>query len=89
MATKDYFAIRKVKNGELKHAERLYRRIINELSTEDEGHCDHAKLTVSTLLLSFLLQRIGDINGTRSVFLNFFGLITLSQEEDGLFEMKT
>jgi|EP00550_Attheya_septentrionalis_P010222 hypothetical protein len=103
MATKHYFAIRKVKNGELKHAERLYRRIINELSTEDEGHCDHAKLAVSTLLLSLLLQRMGDVKGTRSVFLNFFRLITLSQEEDedvecacsakvlqafGLFEMK-
>eukprot|EP00978_Attheya_sp_CCMP212_P023458 scaffold71919_cov45-Attheya_sp.AAC.1 len=103
MATKHYFAIRKVKNGELKHAEGLYRRIINELSTEDEGHCDHAKLAVSTLLLSLLLQRMGDVKGTRSVFLNFFRLITLSQEEDedvecacsakvmqafGLFEMK-
>ena len=60
----------------------LYRRIINELSSEDDGHCDHSKLAVSTLLLSLHMQRVGDTKGTRAVFLNFFRRVAMDEDDD-------
>jgi len=73
-ASEHYFAVQKIKNGELEHAEKIYRNAINEILNEREhdGECDHASLAVTTLLLALLKQRQGDIQGTRSVFLNFF-----------------
>ena len=83
-ATKHYFAIQKIKNGELKHAEKIYRTAIDEIINEGEknndGGCDHASLAVSTLLLALLMQRQGDIKGTRSVFLNFFREVIVNKE---------
>ena len=73
LANKHYFALRKIKNGQHKHAEIIYRRIIDELMVEDDGTCDHAKLAVTTLLLALHLQRMNeDYKKIRSVFLNFF-----------------
>ena len=82
LAKKHYFARYKIKNGMPRHAEQIYRRIIDELSHEEEGQCDHAKLAVATLLLALLLQRQGDIKGTRSVFLSFFRIAVLEMDED-------
>ena len=81
LAKKHYFALRKIKDGKPQHAEHIYRRIIDELSN-DEDHCDHAKLAVTTLLLALLMQRIGDAKKTRSVFLNFFRIAVLENDED-------
>eukprot|EP00591_Stephanopyxis_turris_P006014 CAMPEP_0195517808 /NCGR_PEP_ID=MMETSP0794_2-20130614/11732_1 /TAXON_ID=515487 /ORGANISM="Stephanopyxis turris, Strain CCMP 815" /LENGTH=319 /DNA_ID=CAMNT_0040646679 /DNA_START=104 /DNA_END=1063 /DNA_ORIENTATION=- len=77
LATKHYFALEKIKKGELLHAERIYRKVI-EKTTQNrkiEGHCDHAVLASSTLLLALLLQRTNDIKGTRNVFVNFFRVV--------------
>ncbi|KAI2497717.1 hypothetical protein MHU86_16799 [Fragilaria crotonensis] len=82
LAKKHYFARYKIKNGMPRHAEHIYRRIIDELSQEEDGQCDHAKLAVTTLLLALLLQRLGDMKGTRSVFLNFFRIVVLEMDED-------
>jgi hypothetical protein len=82
LAKKHYFARYKIKNGMPRHAEQIYRRIIDELSHEEEGLCDHAKLAVTTLLLALLLQRQGDMKGTRSVFLSFFRIAVLEMDED-------
>ena len=82
LAKKHYFARYKIKNGMPRHAEHIYRRIIDELSQEEDGQCDHAKLAVTTLLLALLLQRMGDMKGTRSVFLSFFRIVVLEMDED-------
>lgn len=82
LAKKHYFARYKIKNGMPRHAEHIYRRIIDELSQEEDGQCDHAKLAVTTLLLALLLQRLGDMKGTRSVFLSFFRIVVLEMDED-------
>lgn len=82
MAIKHYFALRKIKDGKPFHAERIYRNIIDELSNEEEGTCDHTKLAVTTLLLALLLQRLGDFKGTRSVFLNFFRIAIMDHEDN-------
>lgn len=72
-AIKHYFALTKIRDGEFNHAEVIYRRIIEEIMSEDEdGHCDHSKLAVTTLLLALHCQRMGDIKKARSVFLDFF-----------------
>ena len=81
LAKKHYFALRKIKTGKLNHAESIYRRIIDELQHEEDGQCDHAKLAVTTLLLALLKQRMGDRKGTRSVFLNFFRIAVLDNDE--------
>jgi hypothetical protein len=81
LAKKHYFARYKIKSGMPQHAEQIYRRIINDLISEEEGQCDFAKLAVTTLLLALLLQRLGDTKGTRSVFLNFFRLAVLDMED--------
>ena len=83
LANKHYFALRKIKNGQHKHAEIIYRRIIDELMVEDEDGdhvCDHAKLAVTTLLLALHLQRMNDYKKTRSVFLNFFRVVVLDSD---------
>jgi tetratricopeptide (TPR) repeat protein len=82
LANKHYFALRKIKDGRPQHAERIYRKIIDELLQEEDGHCDHAKLAVTTLLLALLLQRLGDYKGTRSVFLSFFRVAILDRDDD-------
>ncbi|KAL3945321.1 MAG: hypothetical protein SGBAC_000597 [Bacillariaceae sp.] len=72
-AIKHYFALTKIRDGEFNHAEVIYRKIIEEITNEDEdGHCDHSKLAVTTLLLALHCQRMGDIKKARSVFLDFF-----------------
>jgi len=81
LAKKHYFALTKIKTGKLHHAESIYRRIIDELLQEEEGECDHAKLAVTTLLLALLMQRMGDRKGTRSVFLNFFRIAVLNNDD--------
>lgn len=81
MAKRHYFALRKIKDGKPFHAEQIYRKIIDELSHEEDGTCDHAKLAVTTLLLALLLQRLGDFEETRSVFLHFFRISILNQED--------
>jgi tetratricopeptide (TPR) repeat protein len=80
LAKKHYFALRKIKTGQWRHAETIYRRIISELVQDDE--CNHAQLAVTTLLLALLLQRMGLRKETRSVFLHFFRVAVLDQEED-------
>ena len=65
------FARDLIKCGKLDQAEVLYRRIIDEIQN-DAGGCDHARLAVSSFLLALLKQRMKDIKGARSVFLNFF-----------------
>lgn len=83
LAKKHYFARYKIKSGRPQHAEQIYRRIIDELVQEEEdGHCDHAKLAVTTLLLALLQQRMGDFKGTRATFLSFFRIAVLEMDED-------
>ena len=79
LAARHYFALRKIKDGKPRHAELIYRRIIdNLLSEEEENECDHAKLAVTTLLLALLLQRNGaSAKQTRSVFLTFFRVVSM------------
>ena len=82
IATRLYFARVKVKYGSPHHAEQIYRKIIDEIMSSDtEEHCDQSALAVSTLLLALLLQRMGDIKGTRSVFLNFFRVIQANEDD--------
>jgi len=42
------------------------------MNEDEDGRCDHAKLAVTTLLLALHCQRMGDIKKARSVFLDFF-----------------
>jgi len=72
----------KAKNNQPQHAELIYKRIIDELLTEnDEEECDHAKLAVTTLLLALHVQRSGgEPKKTRSVFLRFFRLVNERSE---------
>jgi hypothetical protein len=83
LAKKHYFALRKIKSGQNRHAEIIYRRIIHELMREDDHHhCDHAKLAVTTLLLALHMQRMGYVKQTRSVFLNFFRVVVLQSDSE-------
>ena len=78
LAKKHYFALQKIRTGQLSHAELIYQRIINELMEDD---CDHAQLAVTTLLLALLTQRMNaSPKQTRSVFLKFFRQISLDDE---------
>lgn len=88
LAKKHYFALRKIKDGQHRHAEMIYRRIIDEIMNEEEedGHCDHAKLAVTTLLLALHCQRMGDIKKARSVFINFFRVVVVMNGEEDLSE---
>lgn len=83
MAKKHYYALRKIKDGKPMLAERIYRRIIDQLLIEEkEGSCDHTKLAVTTLLLALLLQREGHpAPKTRAVFLHFFRKVQNSNDE--------
>jgi hypothetical protein len=80
LATKHFWAIKKVKDGHYKQAEIIYKRIIDEIMAEssEDGECDHAKLAVTTLLLALHCQRMGDLKKTRSVFLSFFRVVVVS-----------
>jgi hypothetical protein len=82
LATKHYYARVLIKMGKWDNAEKIYRRIIEELTyeanTSGNKDCDHTKLAVSTLLLALHVQRTGDVRATRSVFLRFFRLVALS-----------
>jgi hypothetical protein len=82
LAKKHYFALRKIKDGKNRHAELIYRRIIDEIMNEEEGHCDHAKLAVTTLLLALHCQRMGDLKKTRSVFLSFVRVVLVENDND-------
>jgi len=81
LAEQHYFARSLIKSGKLDHAESLYRRIIHEIQTDEDG-CDHARLAVSTLLLALLKQRMNDVKGTRSVFLSFFRTTVMEYPND-------
>jgi hypothetical protein len=82
LAKKHYFALRKIKDGQHTQAEQIYKRIINEIVNENEDeNCDHAKLAVTTLLLALHCQRMGDMKKTRSVFLSFFRVVTMSRDQ--------
>lgn len=81
LATKHYYARFLIKNGKLTLAEKIYRRIIDELEAEEE-HCDNTKLAVSTLLLALHMQRFGDVKATRAVFVNFFRRVALTKEDE-------
>jgi hypothetical protein len=85
LATKHYYARVLIKMGKWDCAEKIYRRIIEELTDEaalSEGRdCDHTKLAVSTLLLALHMQRTGDVRATRSVFLRFFRLVAVHDRE--------
>lgn len=80
-AGEHYFARTLIKSGKLDQAERLYRRIIDDIQNDADG-CDHARLAVSTLLLALLKQRQDDVKGARSVFLNFFRTVVTDYPED-------
>ena len=76
-----YFALTKIRNKEFKHAEVIYRKLIESSFVErsEKGYCDHASLAVSTLLLALHMQRQGSseeiTKKTRAVFLRFFRLV--------------
>lgn len=80
LATKHYYARFLIKQGKWSSAEKIYRRIIDELASEKE--CDNTKLAVSTLLLALHMQRTGDTKATRTVFLNFFRRVALAEDEE-------
>ncbi|KAL7490163.1 hypothetical protein ACHAW6_015896 [Cyclotella cf. meneghiniana] len=80
LATKHYYARFLIKQGKWSSAEKIYRRIIDELAAEEQ--CDNTKLAVSTLLLALHVQRTGDVKATRAVFLNFFRRVALAHEEE-------
>jgi tetratricopeptide (TPR) repeat protein len=90
LAQKHYFALRKIKSGHYRHAELIYRRIIQDLLAHKEDEhdggsgedCDHASLAVTTLLLALHLQRMGDLKQTRSVFLHFFRVVVLQSKNN-------
>lgn len=86
LATKHYHARFLIKSGKWSSAEKLYRRIIDELASDEE--CDNTKLAVSTLLLALHMQRTGDVKATRAVFLNFFRRVALSEEEEEVHKCK-
>ena len=87
LAKKHYFALRKIKDGKHDHAEIIYRRIIDEIMNEEaDGHCDHAKLAVTTLLLALHCQRMGDPKKARAVFLTFFRVAVVKSENEELGE---
>jgi len=86
LATNHYYARHLIKEGKNKFAEKIYRRIINELTAEsddDDHECDHTQLAVSTLLLALHMQRTGDTKATRAVFVDFFRRVALVKEENG------
>jgi len=81
LASDHYFALTEIRGGKLNHAEQIYESAIAQIKEVDNdiGHCDHEALAASTLLLALLKQRMKDTKGARSVFLNFFRII--SQDE--------
>jgi hypothetical protein len=82
LATKHYYARFLIKMGKWDVAEKIYRRIIDELTADpSEDNCDHTKLAVSTLLLALHMQRTGDIKATRAVFLNFFRRVAVAKDD--------
>jgi tetratricopeptide (TPR) repeat protein len=82
LATKHFWAIKKVKDGHYEQAEIIYKRIINDIMKHEDDECDHAKLAVTTLLLALHCQRMGDLKKTRSVFLSFFRVVVVSSRKD-------
>ena len=85
LATKHYYARNLIKVGKWTAAEKIYRRIIRQLTDEAnsaDGHCDHAKLAISTLLLALHVQRSGDVKAARAVFLEFFRRVAVASNED-------
>jgi tetratricopeptide (TPR) repeat protein len=88
LATKHYFALQKIKGGQHRHAEMIYRRIIDDrLREDDDDACDHSKLAVTTLLLALHCQRMGEYKKARSVFLTFFRVAIVENDtEDAIDE---
>lgn len=85
LAKQHYFALTKIRDGQHRKAEIIYRRIIDQIMSEEEdGQCDHAKLAVTTLLLALHCQRMGDFKESRSVFLNFFRVVVVDSDDEDL-----
>ena len=85
LAKQHYFALTKIRDGQHRKAEIIYRRIIDQIMSEEEdGQCDHAKLAVTTLLLALHCQRMGDLKKSRSVFLNFFRVVVVDSDDEDL-----
>lgn len=87
LATNHYYARSLIKEGKWTFAEKIYRRMIAELSDEDRrgGDCDQcAQLAVSTLLLALHLQRMGDVKAARVTFLRFFRRVAATEGEEEL-----
>ena len=86
LMTKHYYARFLIKMGKWDNAEKIYRRIIEDLTDEaalsEDRDCDHTKLAVSTLLLALHMQRTGDVRATRSVFLRFFRRVAVHDREE-------
>jgi len=85
-AMENYFALEKLRNNKPRHAETIYRRLMNELhpsntnsntnGNHDDGctqhkDCEFSQLAVPTLLLGLLLQREGRFEDARTVFEGF------------------
>ena len=79
MAKRIYFAKSKIYNGQLNHAETIYRKLIDEIMRDEE--CDHAQLATSFLLLALLLQRTNRVEETRALFVQFFKIIFRDEKE--------
>ena len=84
LMTKHYYARILIKMGKWDNAEKIYCRIIEDLTDEatKDRDCDHTKLAVSTLLLALHMQQTGDVRATRSVFLRFFRRIAVHDREE-------
>ena len=61
---------------------------LEDMNTLD-CHYDYEKLAVPTLLLGLLKQRVGDIKGTRTTFLNFFRISKAAVDETAAFQCST
>jgi len=73
-------ATQKLKSGYLSKPERTYCKIIDDLLTlkeKDEVH--HTTLAISTILLAWLLQRMGEMKEARKTFLRFFRIVGMEK----------
>ena len=76
-----YFAVWKIRNKQFKHAESIYRRLIENAfeGRQRDGQCNHSSLAITTLLLALHIQRQGSdtetTKKTRAVFLQFFRIV--------------
>ena len=82
LATKHYYARFLNEKGRWEFVEKIYLRIITELTPNTSvDDCDHTKSAASTLLLALQIQHSGNIRATHIVFVNFFRRIVLAMEK--------